>query len=123
MSHACLFRKLDNTCPAKTTILAGAVHETEQSLGSRQDGRGAVDVVPRGGHADRVAAGFAGTPTHQTIDALGVPVGSFLGGLGSWRLSLWFVEVVSFVALIGILAWMPAVESNLAIPCRRLIDG
>lgn len=41
--------------------------------------------------------------------ALGSPMGTFIGGFGSWRMTLWFVTALGIVAMIGVWAMLPSV--------------
>jgi len=50
----------------------------------------------RGRALSTVTAGLA------TATALGVPIGTFIGGLGSWRTTLWFVAVLGAVSMAGV---------------------
>lgn len=50
----------------------------------------------RGRALSTVTAGLAGAT------ALGAPIGTFIGSLGSWRTTLWFVAVLGLVAMVGV---------------------
>lgn len=50
----------------------------------------------RGRALSTVTAGLAGAT------ALGAPIGTFIGGLGSWRTTLWFVAALGLVSLAGV---------------------
>jgi predicted MFS family arabinose efflux permease len=52
----------------------------------------------RGRALSTVTAGLAGAT------ALGAPLGTFIGGFGGWRSTLWFVTLLGLVAMIGV--WM-----------------
>jgi DHA1 family inner membrane transport protein len=57
-----------------------------------------ADPERRGRALSTVTAGLAGAT------ALGAPIGTFIGGLGSWRSTLWFVALLGFVSMVGV--WM-----------------
>ena len=50
----------------------------------------------RGRALSTVTAGLAGAT------ALGAPLGTFIGGFGSWRTTLWFVAILGLVAMSGL---------------------
>jgi predicted MFS family arabinose efflux permease len=50
----------------------------------------------RGRALSMVTVGLAGST------ALGAPIGAFIGGLGGWRTTLWFVAALGFVATGGV---------------------
>ncbi|HXP00344.1 MAG TPA: MFS transporter [Luteibacter sp.] len=59
----------------------------------------AASLVPaerRGRALSTVTAGLAGAT------ALGAPIGTFIGGLGDWRTTLWFVAALGLAAMIGL---------------------
>jgi DHA1 family inner membrane transport protein len=59
----------------------------------------AASMVPaerRGRALSTVTAGLAGAT------ALGAPLGTFIGGLGSWRTSLWFVAALGLVTMVSL---------------------
>jgi len=51
----------------------------------------------RGRALATVTTGLAGAT------ALGAPLGTFIGGLGSWRATLWFVAMLGLAALVGLM--------------------
>lgn len=55
-----------------------------------------AEPARRGRALATVTAGLAGAT------ALGSPIGAALGGLGTWRTTLWFVAVLGFFAMIGV---------------------
>lgn len=61
-------------------------------------GIAAALVAPerRGRALATVTAGLAGAT------ALGAPLGTFIGGFGSWRTTLWFVAALGLVTMIGV---------------------
>ncbi|HEV7776816.1 MAG TPA: MFS transporter [Luteibacter sp.] len=76
---------------------------------------GASLVPPeRRGHA--LAIVIAGL---TSATALGSPIGTFLGGLGDWRITMWFVAALGVVS--GLLIWMllPQVPSPPPVGLRQ----
>lgn len=57
----------------------------------------------RGRALAAVTAGLAGAT------ALGAPIGTFIGGLASWRTTLWFVAAIGAVAIVGVVSGLGAV--------------
>jgi predicted MFS family arabinose efflux permease len=55
-----------------------------------------ADPERRGRALSTVTAGLAG------VTALGAPIGTFIGELGSWRSTLWFVAVLGFISMVGV---------------------
>jgi DHA1 family inner membrane transport protein len=55
-----------------------------------------AEPARRGRALSTVTAGLAGAT------ALGAPLGTFIGGFGSWRTTLWFVAVLGLVAMTGV---------------------
>jgi predicted MFS family arabinose efflux permease len=53
----------------------------------------------------------------STATALGSPVGTFIGSLGNWRDTLWFVSAVGFVAAIAVNYLLPSI---VALPSASL---
>jgi predicted MFS family arabinose efflux permease len=66
----------------------------------------------RGRALSTVTAGLAGAT------ALGAPIGTFIGGLGTWRTTLWFVAAIGLVAMIGIWALLRAVPQPARVSLR-----
>ncbi|UVF22577.1 MFS transporter (plasmid) [Microvirga terrae] len=54
------------------------------------------DPQKRGRALSTVTAGLAGAT------ALGAPVGTFIGGFGTWRSTLWFVAFLGFASMVGV---------------------
>ncbi len=54
--------------------------------------------------------------------ALGVPIGTLVGAVGNWRLTLLLVAAVALLALIGVLMWLPAVPQPPMVPLRRRLQ-
>ncbi|MBT2305367.1 MFS transporter [Variovorax paradoxus] len=55
-----------------------------------------ADPAKRGRALSTVTAGLA------AATALGAPIGTFIGGFGSWRTTLWFVAVLGLVSMVGV---------------------
>ncbi|MBF6989047.1 MULTISPECIES: MFS transporter [unclassified Cupriavidus] len=51
--------------------------------------------------------------------ALGSPIGTFIGGFGGWRSTLWFVTALGVAAMIGVWAMLPSVPRPAAIKLRE----
>lgn len=51
--------------------------------------------------------------------ALGSPIGTFVGGFGGWRTTLWFVTLLGMVAMAGVWAMLPQVPRPAAIGLRQ----
>src|SRR3954447_1011488 len=72
----------------------------------------------RGRALAAVTAGLTGAT------ALGSPIGTFIGGFGSWRTTLWFVTLLGLVAMIGVWTMLPSVAQPQPIKLRdRLPPG
>lgn len=67
----------------------------------------------RGRALATVTAGLAGAT------ALGAPIGTFIGGFGSWRATLWFVALLGLVAMIGVWAIPRSVPEPARIKLRQ----
>jgi predicted MFS family arabinose efflux permease len=67
----------------------------------------------RGRALATVTAGLAGAT------ALGAPIGTFIGGLGSWRSTLWFVALLGLLSMVGVWALMRAVAQPPRISLRE----
>jgi len=50
--------------------------------------------------------------------ALGSPIGTFIGGFGGWRTTLWFVTLLGSVAMIGVWTMLPAVPQPASVRLR-----
>ncbi|BBU32765.1 MFS transporter (plasmid) [Burkholderia sp. THE68] len=50
--------------------------------------------------------------------ALGSPIGTFIGGFGGWRTTLWFVTLLGIVAMIGVWTMLPAVPQPASVRLR-----
>lgn len=64
-----------------------------------------VSQERRGRALATVTAGLAGAT------ALGAPMGTFIGGFGSWRTTLWFVAVLGLIAMLGVWGFFQSVSS------------
>lgn len=67
----------------------------------------------RGRALSIVTAGLAGAT------ALGSPIGTFIGGFGGWRATLWFVALLGLVAMIGVWLLMDSVRPPERISLRQ----
>ncbi|MEM5382808.1 MFS transporter [Paraburkholderia phymatum] len=67
----------------------------------------------RGRALAAVTAGLTGAT------ALGSPIGTFIGGFGSWRTTLWFVTFLGIVAMIGVWAMLPSMPRPASITLRE----
>jgi DHA1 family inner membrane transport protein len=67
----------------------------------------------RGRALATVTAGLAGAT------ALGAPIGTFIGGLGSWRATLWFVAVLGLVSMVGVWTLLRSVPQPARIALRE----
>jgi predicted MFS family arabinose efflux permease len=66
----------------------------------------------RGRALAAVTAGLTGAT------ALGAPIGTFIGGLGSWRTTLWFVAILGLIAMVGVWTMLRAVPRPARITLR-----
>jgi predicted MFS family arabinose efflux permease len=67
----------------------------------------------RGRALATVTAGLAGAT------ALGAPIGTFIGGFGSWRTTLWFVAVLGLLSMIGVWTMLRSVPQPARITLRE----
>jgi predicted MFS family arabinose efflux permease len=51
--------------------------------------------------------------------ALGSPIGTFIGGLGDWRTTMWFVTVVGLVAGLGVYMMLPSIPPLPVVTLRQ----
>ncbi|PWJ48318.1 MFS transporter, DHA1 family, inner membrane transport protein [Quadrisphaera granulorum] len=65
----------------------------------------AASLVPAHRQAAAISMMFGGL---TIANVLGVPLGTFLGQAAGWRSTFWAITVIGVVALIGILALIPA---------------
>jgi DHA1 family inner membrane transport protein len=71
------------------------------------------DPARRGRSLAAVTAGLA------AATALGAPIGTFIGGFGSWRTTLWFVAALGLVAMIGVWTLLRSVPQPARITLRE----
>ncbi|WP_394778896.1 MFS transporter [Undibacterium sp.] len=67
----------------------------------------------RGRALSTVTAGLAGAT------ALGAPIGTFIGGFGGWRTTLWFVALLGLVAMAGVALLLRSVPQPARITLRQ----
>jgi predicted MFS family arabinose efflux permease len=67
----------------------------------------------RGRALATVSAGLAGAT------ALGAPLGTFIGGYGSWRATLWFVAALGALAMMGLWLLLKSVPQPQRVPLRQ----
>ena len=68
----------------------------------------------KGGRAlAAVTAGLTGAT------ALGSPIGTFIGGFGSWRMTLWFVTLLGLAAMVGVWTMLPSVPRPASVRLRE----
>jgi len=67
----------------------------------------------RGRALATVTAGLTGAT------ALGSPIGTFIGGFGSWRTTLWFVTALGIAAMICVWAMLPSVPLPASVRLRE----
>lgn len=72
-----------------------------------------ADPARRGRALATVTAGLAGAT------ALGAPVGTFIGGFGGWRSTLWFVALLGLVSMVGVWAMLRSVPQPARITLRE----
>jgi predicted MFS family arabinose efflux permease len=72
-----------------------------------------ADPGRRGRALATVTAGLAGAT------ALGAPIGTFIGGFGSWRTTLWFVALLGFLSMIGVWTILRSVPEPARITLRQ----
>ncbi|WP_040786855.1 MFS transporter [Massilia niastensis] len=54
--------------------------------------------------------------------ALGSPIGTFIGGLASWRATMWFVTIVGLVAMLAVYLLLPRIAPLPAISLRQRLS-
>jgi DHA1 family inner membrane transport protein len=72
-----------------------------------------AEPARRGRALATVTAGLAGAT------ALGAPIGTFIGGFGSWRATLWFVALLGLVSMIGVWTMLRSVPQPARIALRE----
>lgn len=55
----------------------------------------------------------------STATALGSPLGAYIGGLGNWRDTLWFVSVVGVIAAAAVNTLLPSIPALPAVSLRQ----
>lgn len=75
-----------------------------------------ASLAPPEKRAQALAVVIAGL---SSATALGSPLGTFIGGLGNWRDTLWFVSIVGVVAAMAVYWLLPAIA---ALPSTSLRD-
>jgi predicted MFS family arabinose efflux permease len=71
------------------------------------------DPAKRGRALATVTSGLA------AATALGAPLGTFIGGFGSWRTTLWFVAALGLVSMMGMWALLRAVPQPARVTLRE----
>ena len=74
-----------------------------------------VEPERRGRALSTVTAGLAGAT------ALGAPIGTYIGGFGGWRGTLWFVAALGSVATVGVWTMLRAVPQPPRVTLRERI--
>jgi len=74
-----------------------------------------VEPERRGSALSTVTAGLAGAT------ALGAPIGTYIGGFGGWRGTLWFVAALGSVATVGVWTMLRAVPQPPRVTLRERI--
>ncbi|KWR73829.1 MFS transporter [Arthrobacter sp. W1] len=67
----------------------------------------AADMVPANKQAGAIAIMFTGL---TAANVLGVPIGTLLGQHSGWRSTFWAISGIGVLALVGILALVPAIR-------------
>ena len=75
-----------------------------------------ASLVPPEKRASALAIVIAGL---STATALGSPMGTFIGGLGDWRTTMWFVTVVGLVAWVAVYVMLPSIPPLPAVSLRQ----
>jgi len=74
-----------------------------------------ADPARRGRALSTVTAGLA------AATALGAPLGTFIGGFGGWRTTLWFVAALGLVSMIGVWAMLRSVPQPASFTLRERV--
>ncbi|MFF3562146.1 MFS transporter [Streptomyces sp. NPDC002574] len=69
----------------------------------------AARLAPEGRQGRAIAIALAGTPVSL---ALGIPAGTWLGGLGGWQLAFWASAALTALTMVWILATLPNLEGR-----------
>jgi MFS transporter, DHA1 family, inner membrane transport protein len=75
-----------------------------------------ASLVPPEKRASALAIVIAGL---STATALGSPMGTFIGGLGDWRTTMWFVTIVGLIAWVAVYAMLPSIPPLPAVSLRQ----
>jgi len=75
-----------------------------------------ASLVPPEKRASALAIVIAGL---SSATALGSPIGTFIGGLASWRATMWFVTIVGLVAALAVYLLLPRIAPLPAISLRQ----
>ncbi|WP_151633021.1 MFS transporter [Noviherbaspirillum aerium] len=75
-----------------------------------------ASLVPPEKRASALAIVIAGL---STATALGSPMGTFIGGLGDWRTTMWFVTVVGLLAWFAVYMLLPSIPPLPAVGLRQ----
>jgi predicted MFS family arabinose efflux permease len=76
----------------------------------------AASLVPPEQRGRALAVVIAGL---SSATALGSPMGTVIGGLGDWRLTMWFVSALGLASALGIWALMPHVPTAPPVSLRQ----
>jgi predicted MFS family arabinose efflux permease len=75
-----------------------------------------ASLVPPEKRAQALAIVIAGL---TSATALGSPMGTFIGGLGDWRATMWFVTIVGLVASVAVYILLPNIPALPAVSLRQ----
>jgi predicted MFS family arabinose efflux permease len=75
-----------------------------------------ASLVPPEKRAQALAIVIAGL---TSATALGSPMGTFIGGLGNWRATMWFVTIVGLVASVAVYVLLPNIPALPAVSLRQ----
>lgn len=75
-----------------------------------------ASLVPPEKRANALAIVIAGL---TSATALGSPMGTFIGGLGDWRSTMWFVTAVGLVASVAVYIMLPHIPALPAVTLRQ----
>lgn len=75
-----------------------------------------ASLVPPEKRASALAIVIAGL---SSATAFGSPMGTFIGGLGDWRTTMWFVTAVGLVASVAVYMMLPSIPPLPAVTLRQ----
>ncbi len=75
-----------------------------------------ASLVPPEKRANALAIVIAGL---TSATSLGSPIGTFIGGLGDWRYTMWFVTAVGLLASIAVYALLPEIAALPGVTLRQ----